>query len=56
MPFEMNMFRSVVGFRWDDFFRNAHIRETIGQPPSSLELKKSRMKWLRQVEGMGEER
>ena len=53
---EMGMLRTIVGVRWDDFVRNADIRERLRQPPVSLKLRKARLKWFGHVERMGDER
>ena len=54
--FEMGMLRNILGVRWDDFVRNADIREMLGQAPVSLKLRNARMKWFGHVERMGEDR
>ena len=54
--FEMGMLRSILGVRWDDFVRNADIRDMLCQVPVSLKLRRARMKWFGHVERMGEER
>ena len=53
---EMGMLRSIAGVRWDDFVRNAEIRERLRQPPVSLKLRRARLKWFGHVERMGDER
>ena len=50
------MLRSIVGVGWDDFVRNAVIRERLCQPPVSLKLRRARMKWFGHVKRMGDER
>ena len=38
--------------RWDEFVRNADIREMLCQPSVPLNLRKARMKWFGNVERM----
>ena len=54
--FEMGMVRNIVGVRWDEFVRNADIREMLSQPPVSLKLRKAMMKWFGHVDRTNEER
>ena len=54
--FEMGMLSSILGFRWDDFMRNADTRERLCQTPVSIKLRKARLKWFGHMEIMVEER
>ena len=56
IAFEMAMLRSIVRVRWDDYIRNADIREMLSQRSVSLKLRRARMKWFGHLERMGDER
>ena len=52
----MRMLRNSTGVRWDYLVRNEDIRERLCQAPVSINLRRTRLKWFRQVERMGGER
>ena len=54
--FEMRMLRNITGVRWDHFVRNEDIRVRLYQPPVSIRLRRTIMKWFWHVERMGGER
>ena len=52
----MGMLWNILEVRWDDFKRNADIREMLCQTPVSLKLRNARLKFFGHMERMGEER
>ena len=51
----MGMLRNLLEVRWDDFVRNADIREMLSLAHASLKLRRTKMRRLGRVERMGEE-
>ena len=48
--------QNLDGLRWDDFVRNADIRDMVCQASGSMTSKRARKKWFRHVEKLSDKR
>ena len=52
----MRMTRSIAEVRWEEMMKNFDILERLRQPPVSLKLRRTRMKWFGKVKRIEEEK